>query len=78
MLLGWAAVAFVAWAAFLSYSYLAVVDLAKVANGGQPSVFLNESDTFGFLVLLLILGTVAVGLSIHRPLKHPANGRADA
>lgn len=76
-LFGWAAVTVIAWAAFGSYAYLALTDLVQILGGERPSVFLNESDAFWFLVLIGILGCVAVGLSLKRP-KRAAQDRADA
>jgi hypothetical protein len=76
-LFGWAAVTVIAWAAFGSYAYVAVLDVVRILNNERPSVFLNEYDTFGFLVLIGILGCVATGLSIKRP-KKVDRERADA
>jgi hypothetical protein len=74
---GWAVVALIAWGAFASYAYLAVLDLVRLLGGDQPSLFLNSSDTFGFLILLGILGAVAAGLTFKRP-KRPSGEHADA
>ena len=76
-LFGWAAVTAIAWAAFGSYAYLAVTDVMRIIGGDRPSVFLNDSDTFWFVVLIAIMGCAAIGLTIKRP-KKLGEGRADA
>ena len=76
-LFGWAAVTLIAWVAFGSYAYLAVLDVARIVAGEHPRVFLNMDDTFVFLMLVGILGVIAIGLSFKRP-KRVVQEKADA
>lgn len=66
-LLGWGVVLLVAVAGLVSYGYAAVMDIVRLANGASPSIFLNTTDTFAFVLLIGVIATVAVGLIMNRP-----------